>query len=614
MFRLPGSTLLVLLLSLLAGPAAAGVDRWTPIGPDGGSVSALAIDPAAPATLYAGTDGGGVWKSTDSGGRWASRSRGLGSPDVFALAVAPGHVLAGTGAGIDRSADGGATWQHVWSEANGQVLSLALDPTDPDVAWAGTNRNGILRSTDGGLTWSRAFESFQPVQSIAIDPDRIYTNNLRSTDGGATWQPMESHGETVLVDPRHPRTLLSGGLGVWKSTDAGVTWTQLLAIPGTIESLLLDPSDPDVLLAGPLGDLLRRSEDGGRTWTQIDVPTVAVVALAADPAHAGTFWLGSLGQGTFRSLNHGRTWAPRRRGLAATHVHSAAFDPRQPDTLYAAAEGDVLRSTNAGRTWQRVLEGPGGQAGSYLQEVAPHPVRQGLLFAAGGGAFRSTDRGTHWTGLGLTGGVASFAFDRLRKSFLFAAGENFYRSLDVGRTWTQIPLPPGPEESKVSRLVISELLPRGLFALTFNPRSGEATTLLRSGDLGNTWEAVFDRGAVDLVLDPVTRKLLYLVTSQLGEVWRSQDNGQTWELLAEGVGGGARLTAIVVDPQDPSNLYLGTDSQGVWRSTDRGITWAPFSPGLIAPRITCLRADPHSPHRLISCTLGGGLQEIRLPS
>ncbi len=96
-----------------AGIVAAGTNLWTSNGPDGGSILALAIDPANPAILYAGTDGAGVFKSTDGAGHWNAANTGLTSITVNALAidpVTPTTLYAGTSAGVYKSMDGGGHW------------------------------------------------------------------------------------------------------------------------------------------------------------------------------------------------------------------------------------------------------------------------------------------------------------------------------------------------------------------------------------------------------------------------------------------------------------------------------------------------------------------------
>ena len=103
--------LLTLLLASQAIPVSAGFNVWTSIGPEGGNVSALAIDPATPATLYAGTWGGGVFKSTNGGANWSAVNTGLTNTDVRALAIdpdTPATLYAGTwGGGVFSIQQGG---------------------------------------------------------------------------------------------------------------------------------------------------------------------------------------------------------------------------------------------------------------------------------------------------------------------------------------------------------------------------------------------------------------------------------------------------------------------------------------------------------------------------
>ncbi|HLN58267.1 MAG TPA: hypothetical protein VK416_06875, partial [Thermoanaerobaculia bacterium] len=107
-------TVVVVASMFLAGRiASAGVNVWTSSGPEGGVINALAIDPFTPATVYAGTSGGGLFKSVDGGGRWTAANTGLTNLNVYALAIdpiAPATVYAGTYGGLFKSVNGGGSW------------------------------------------------------------------------------------------------------------------------------------------------------------------------------------------------------------------------------------------------------------------------------------------------------------------------------------------------------------------------------------------------------------------------------------------------------------------------------------------------------------------------
>jgi len=136
--RLVGLAVVTGLLLGAAGPAAAD---WTSIGPYGGSVSALAIDPRTPTTLYAGTSAG-VYKSTNGGTSWSAANAGLMCGDALCsvghLALdpqTPTTLYAGTGAGVFKSTDSGASWSR--GQLFDSVTSLALDPQTPTTLYAG---------------------------------------------------------------------------------------------------------------------------------------------------------------------------------------------------------------------------------------------------------------------------------------------------------------------------------------------------------------------------------------------------------------------------------------------------------------------------------------------
>ena len=629
----------LLLCALHAGPAFAGLDRWTPAGPEGGIIKALAADPGSPGTLYAGVDGG-IWKSADGGGHW-SRLAGQGLDPGALLTIrslvvdpgTPGRIFALTGNGTFRSPDSGVTWQRILSNAFDGAVDLVVSPTDSDVVMALVDWH-VLRSDDGGDHWvlvmapifpaSPSTEASSITRSLVFhpaDPSIVYVMTIFgavfvSTNAGLTWKLQENWpGVTHLVfDPIDPRTLYAeGGGSCWKSTDGGATWNELTGLNSLrIEVLAVDPADPSILFAGTPGGLWR-SEDGGETWEENVPGAPPVLSLVVDPAGSGTVWLGSSGQGVFRSLDSGRTWLASRQGLNAASLVTAAFDPFRPDILYTVQEsryaGNAFRSTDRGVTWSRIA--PRSLYG--LDILAPHPLREGVLFASGPlGFYRSTNRGTRWV---TTDGpeFQSFTFHPRRPEILFALGyEDLFRSGDGGRTWEEIfsiPMPDPRHPDGIRQVLVSPGRPDTVFALTVYGR------LVRSKDQGNRWKNVRTAPKTAILAShPAIAGLHYLVTEEGGEIWRSLDDGVSWTKIAQGAGGGASPTTLRVDPLDPSNLYLGTFGNGVWRSSNGGVTWRPLNAGSTAPWITCLDADPRSPRHLIACTLGGGLMEIRLSS
>ena len=138
-----------------SSPASAGVGVWTTHGPDGASVRAVAVDPANPATVYAGTASGGVFKSTNGGASWSAANSGLASTGVAALAIDPSstatlYAAGGDEGGVFKSTDGGARWAAINSGLSAtSTRALAIDPSTPTTLYVGTDV-GVFKSTDGG--------------------------------------------------------------------------------------------------------------------------------------------------------------------------------------------------------------------------------------------------------------------------------------------------------------------------------------------------------------------------------------------------------------------------------------------------------------------------------
>src|SRR5258708_27149769 len=217
------------------------------------TVSALAIDPENGSNVYAAVQQIGVYKSTDAGLTW-TKVLDVAKNDFFTnLAIdpsAPSTVYAGSNGTINKSTDGGATWKSI-KYGGGSVLTLAVNPKDSTV-YAGSNGNnlaGLYLSTDGGETWRRpslggAQKAIKAFAIAASNPSILYVNCgnqlYTSTDGGGSFTllttpffPNQIPG-AILVDPSnsallyavgYPKTGTGGSERIFKSTDSGKSWS-----------------------------------------------------------------------------------------------------------------------------------------------------------------------------------------------------------------------------------------------------------------------------------------------------------------------------------------------------------------------------------------------------
>ena len=218
------------------GPKELAGLKYRLVGPPaGGRVARVAGVPGDPYTYYAATASGGVWKSLDGGTQWKPMFDDQPVSSIGSIAVAPSDpnvVFVGSGEanirgnvaqgnGIYKSTDAGKTWQHVF-EQDGQIGTLVVHPTNPDVAYAavlgkpfGPNpERGVYRTRDGGKTWDRvlARDPDTGASDVALDP-----SNPRVVYAGM-WQAR-----------RRPWELVSGGpgSGLYVSRDGGDTWKRL---------------------------------------------------------------------------------------------------------------------------------------------------------------------------------------------------------------------------------------------------------------------------------------------------------------------------------------------------------------------------------------------------
>jgi photosystem II stability/assembly factor-like uncharacterized protein len=541
--RILGATaLLALALPPTAGRAqyalgAPAVDttlaalRWRLVGPfRGGRVGAVAGDPTRPLVFYFGAVNGGVWKTTNAGQSWQSLTDGVSDiSSVGAIAVAPSdpnviYVGGGErdpredlthGDGVYRSTDGGKSWTHLGLADTRQIGAIRIDPRDPD-------------------------RVFVAAMGHAFGPNRA-RGIYRTTDGGATWKQLlfldDSTGAIDLaMDPSNPRILYAafwkfqrvpwgmqqggGRTGLYKSTDGGETWTSLTDAPG--------------LPRRPLGR----------------------IGLAISPARPQRLWASveardSLG-GIFRSDDAGATWT-RVNGSQTFHVRAWYYstltaDPVDEHTVYVM-NLSVHKSIDGGRTFERVRV-PHGDT-HFLWIDPKDPTR--MINGNDGGATVSLDGGRTWSSV-HNQPTAQFYHVTTDASFP-------YRILGAQQDNSTVSIASRSDDGAIG------------------PRDYHAV-----GGCENAY----------IASDPRNPDISY-AGCYMGMLSRYDHKARQSKDIAVGLtnyDGHAAADVperfawtypIFLSPHDPKVLYIS--SQHVWRSTDEGHSWTRISPDLS-------RADP----------------------
>jgi len=576
--------------------------NWRPLGPiglfdpgsgffgsgaqlDAGRVAAVAPSPAAGGPFLIGTASGGVWRSTTLGNAWTPVTDEQCSLNTGAVAVDPKNtsiVYAGTGefnagstgCGVLRSVDGGVTWTRfadglpLGSTAAVRFGSIVVDPATAGSATAsvvlgGTNA-GVVRSTNSGASWSVVLTG--GVSSVIAHPTRAGVFYAGDRD-----QTTVSH------------------RGVFKSTDAGATWTQLPALPvstpanvGRIE-LAISRTSPDWIYAlvndvstRRLLGLFRYDESKG-TWTTLAANGVYTgnargdfgaqseydLAIAVDPRDASRVYVA--GVRAFRSTDGGATFRPMANEIHCDW-HVIVIDPRNPDILYAGTDGGVFVSTDAGDTWTSKNEGLA--ITQYYPGISLDPL--GTVIMGG-----SQDNGTHvysgslyWDGfLGGDGGYTAINY----KDPSIRYGETQW-STGSGNTLVRMS---GPAQST-------------------------RTNGIASGD-----RAQF---IPPLIIDPITPTRLYFGTLRL---YRTTNEGVSWTPVTGDVSKGTgTILTVAVAPSDSNTLYVGTSDGNVQVSQNYGDVFTLSNTGLPNRAITRIVVDPASPTHAVLTVSGFGTGHI----
>ncbi|HVR98935.1 MAG TPA: hypothetical protein VMW27_20110 [Thermoanaerobaculia bacterium] len=653
--------LLTLILILLPLRLDAGQNVWTPLGPEGGAVTALAVA-ANGRTVYAGTPAGGVFKSINTGRSWSPVNRGLrgavndlevhprdfrivyaatsqglfqsrdagaswadltfrlpviGFP-IGALVVAaspadPGTVYLSV---IDleskprfyRSSDEGVTWNHVRAAPNSTIQTLAVHPSRPGVVYAGAE-DGVYRSDDAGWTWRRAGlrGDIEQLAFDAVQPDLLYA--VRTIDGHRV-PDLEAE---VYVRRQE---------GPWQKVGAGLRGggdVQFAVDPFTAGTAYLSVTN--------FNSSLFKTTDGGRTWRSV-LDHALASALAANPGVPGMLFLGRpsyTATTLLRSTDAGGSWTVSSSGLRAQPTHEILAGA--PGTFYTYFY-DAWKTTDGGGTW-RPLVLPLSPS-QVAADIAVDPATPTTVYVSDneGRLFRSLDAGGTWTEVtsyetnGFGNRLTHLRFDPADPNILYGIFNQFYpgKSTDGGVHWTLLPQPQRLETSVLTTVAgpPTVVYANGVSFSIVGAFSDDRIN--RSTDGGATWDTLLtvrDMFFTDIAADPrLPGRILasfrwevdFHPPVRVGGVYLSTDDGLHWTRgnIPPDNGMVPSVFSLAFDPRNPMRVYAGA-AGAVFLSEDGGANWTSISTGLPPADVVDLQVDPYSPDTVYAATLGGSI-------
>ncbi len=535
---------------LMTVSAFAGANRWTTSGPEVGYANAIVVDPKNSNVLYAGSPGGGIFKTWDGGEHWYAINRGIeGSvANAGGIAIDPVNsnvVYFGTNGGMYKTVDGGSHWTKLSFAYS--VGTLLIDPKNNSIVYS-ANSDGIWKSTNGGESFTQLTVPMKFMNDMVIDPNNTSILYVASAD------------------------TQSGG--VYKSTDSGTSWNKISAqIPFTkIYTLAIDPKNPSKVWAGTPQNGVWFSPDAGNSWTKKSggasgMPDGGNWQAASISSVSNHVYWGSNG-GLYVTTNDGNSWLQITPD--ESYMMVLAVDPTSASTLYVSTEMSLLKSVNNGNSWTSKMS---GWTSFEPEGIVTNPASAQIAYTYGSdGIFRTANGGASWSRAGDRVYVNGVAIDPQNPSTLYAQHQlQFAKSVDGGTTWSTF-TNAGVQPGNVATLIHDPIKPATIYAGYFD-------TGLWVNSNGGTWQPLntglpANTSVLQIAFDTITPSTMYIATNK--GLYKSSSSGSNWTPMSNGLASTNAASVVVVTSHPQTlyaiagyRLYKSTDGAGQWtRVTD----------------------------------------------
>jgi len=500
----------------------------------------------------------------------------------------------------------GLEWRLVGPWRGGRVTTVTGVPGQPNLYYMGATGGGVWKTENAGATWENLSDNDFEVGTIGAvavaksDPNVLYVGTGESPIRGVT----TSHGD-----------------GVWKSTDAGKTWVHVgLAEAGQIARIQIHPSNPDIAYVGVQGQIwgpndqrgVFRTTDGGKTWEQVLSvgPRTGTSDLRMDPTnprilyagmwnHGRTPWFihsGGTDGGIFKTTDGGDSWKKLGGGLpeliGKIGVDVSASDPQRVYAIIEAEpeQGGLWRSDDGGESWELIN---GHRAlhtrAWYYIHIAADPLDENTVWVMNTGLYKSIDGGQQWELVKTPHGDHHDQWINPDDSRNMISGNDGGATItfDGGETWSSIMNQP---TAQFYRVATDNQVPFRIYGGQQDSTTVAIASHSRYGGIGvSDWFDVGGGESAHIAFDPENPRLIY-ATSINGELTEyNRDTELTRVIIpypemmfgkdSKDLRYRANWNApVAISPHDPSVVYFG--SQFLLRSDDRGANWAAISPDL----------------------------------
>ncbi|HXC04973.1 MAG TPA: PKD domain-containing protein, partial [Bacteroidia bacterium] len=643
-----------------------GPTTKTSAGGGAGRVNVVRFDPSNPNTIYVGAPAGGLWKSTNNGLTWTTntdRLAVLGISDIAVDPINPNTIYVATGdgdagdtysIGVLKSTDGGLTWNATGLSFNiadtRRTYSLIINPLNHNELLAGTG-SGIFKTMDGGATWAKTMNS--PARDIKFKPNDTTTvyavssgSFYRSANGGnsfttvATGLPAASAVCRLSIavtpaDNTYVYILASNAStynfnGVYLSTDQGLTFTKKSSTPNVLGfnqngndtggqgwytlSIAASPTNKNEIITG--GVNVWRSTNAGvswavnSSWTGFGGPYVHadIHSLIYLPGNGTTYFAGADG-GIFKTINSGSSWTDLSNGLQIGEMYRLGCSQSNPNLVVQGWQDNGTNQylSTANPVWSQVLGGDGMEC--FIDYSNPNYAYgeqyNGSLNRTSNAWGSSTSITSNITGTGAW--VTPWCQDPVTPATLYAGFQDVWKSTNRGSSWTAISAFGG---NSMTILAVAKSNPQYIYA-------GGPSNLYATANGGTTWTNITSKlpgsGTITHVdistVNPSEIWITYSGYNPTSKVFKSKDAGLTWTNMSAGLPN-IPANCSIYQPGSADGIYVGTDVGVYYTDTIIG-NWVFFSAGLPNVIIDELEIQ-YTAKKLRAATYGRGLWETGL--